>query len=225
VKESRGKDIRAFVVGGKVVAAMRRVAQGDEFRSNVHRGGKAEKVDLDPIYEQTAILAAQVMGLDVAGVDMLEGKDGPQLMEVNSSPGLEGIESASKIDVASSIIEYLEQQVLFPEIDLRQRLTLKSGYGVAEIAVAPESILANQTVAGTKLRDLDVLILSIMRGSVTIPNPNHNREILPGDTLLCFGKTTTLKGLIPQARPPEQTVKLKKAHAKKVSSSNKKKKK
>jgi ribosomal protein S6--L-glutamate ligase len=93
VAESKGKDIRAFVVGDRVVAAMRRVAQGQEFRSNVHRGGIAEPVELDEAYRETAVRCAQIMGLNVAGVDMLEGRDGPQVMEVNSSPGLEGIET------------------------------------------------------------------------------------------------------------------------------------
>ena len=95
VAESKGRDIRAFVVGDQVVAAMRRVAQGQEFRSNVHRGGLTEPVDLDETYCETAVRAAQIMGLRVAGVDLLEGKDGPQIVEVNSSPGLEGIERAA----------------------------------------------------------------------------------------------------------------------------------
>src|SRR5210317_361587 len=91
VAESKGRDIRAIVVGDRVVAAMRRVAQGQEFRSNVHRGGLTEPVELDDLYTETAIRAAQIMGLRVAGVDMLEAKDGPQVLEVNSSPGMEGI--------------------------------------------------------------------------------------------------------------------------------------
>ena len=95
VTESRGRDVRALVVGDRVVAAMRRVAQGDEFRSNVHRGGHTEAVELDEEYQRVAVQAAQIMGLRVAGVDMLEGDDGPSVMEVNSSPGLEGIEAAT----------------------------------------------------------------------------------------------------------------------------------
>ena len=197
VKESRGCDVRAFVVGDKVVAAMRRVAQGDEFRSNVHRGGRVEKFELPPEYERTALLAAQVMGLRVAGVDMLEGKDGPQLMEVNSSPGLEGIERASGVDVAGAIISHLEEQVEFPDLDIRQRLTLKSGYGVAEIPIDRVSDLAGKTVRATGLRDRDIMVMNIQRGSVVIPNPKGDREILAGDTLLCFGKLMTLKGMIP----------------------------
>lgn len=200
VKESKGRDMRAFVVGDRVVAAMRRMAIGEEFRSNVHRGGKAEAVQLDADYERTAIHAAQIMGLRVAGVDMLEGADGPQIMEVNSSPGLEGIETTTGIDVADAIVELLEEQVLFPELDLRQRLTLKSGYGVAEFPVVAGSELAHITLRESGLRDRDVQVLSISRGSVVLPNPRGDSEILPGDILLCYGKLITLKGLIPTAK-------------------------
>jgi ribosomal protein S6--L-glutamate ligase len=197
VKESKGRDMRAFVVGDRVVAAMRRMATGEEFRSNVHRGGRAEPAELDPLYERTAIHAAQIMGLRVAGVDMLESDDGPQIMEVNSSPGLEGIETATGIDVADAMVELLEEQVLFPELDLRQRLTLKSGYGVAEFPVVQGSELSHVTLRESELRDRDVQVLSIKRGSVVLPNPRGDSEILPGDVLLCFGKLITLKGLIP----------------------------
>ena len=201
VKESKGRDIRAFVVGNRVVAAMRRVAKGDEFRSNVHRGGSAEPVELDEEFQRVAVHAAQVMGLRVAGVDMLEGKDGPVLMEVNSSPGLEGIEGATGIDVAGEIVRLIEEEVLFPEIDIRQRLTLQSGYAVLEVPVDERSALCGKTIRDSKLRDMDVLVLTIQRGSVTIPNPKQSREILAGDVLLCFGKTLTLKGLAP---PPKK---------------------
>lgn len=197
VKESRGRDVRALVVGSRVVAAMRRVAQSGEFRSNVHRGGFAEPVELDEEYRRVAVHAAQIMGLRVAGVDMLEGRDGPVLMEVNSSPGLEGIEKATGVDVAAEIIRLLEEEVLFPDIDIRQRLTLQSGYGIMEIPVDESSMLCGKTIAESRLRDQDVLILTIQRGSVTIPNPRQSREILPGDVLLCFGKSLTLRGLAP----------------------------
>jgi ribosomal protein S6--L-glutamate ligase len=203
VAESRGRDLRAFVVGGRVVAAMRRVAQGDEFRANVHRGGRVEKVDLSAEYAAVAIRAAQIMGLQVAGVDMLEASDGPKVIEVNSSPGLEGIEEATGVDVADAVIAHLEEQVLFPEVDVRQRLTLKSGYGVAEIAIDRESPLAHARVGWSGLREREVAVLSIQRGSITIPNPGDDREILPGDTLLCFGKLLTMRAMIPvqRARP------------------------
>ncbi len=197
VKESRGRDVRAVVVGNRVVAAMRRVAQGDEFRSNVHRGGRVEVVELDEEYERTALHAAQIMGLRVAGVDMLEAADGPMVMEVNSSPGLEGIERATDVDVAGCIIQHIEDEVLFPEIDIRQRLTLQSGYGVMEVPVDERSELAGKTIRDTGLRDRDIIVLTIQRGSVTIANPKGSRELQCGDILLCFGKSMTLKSLAP----------------------------
>ena len=115
VAESKGKDVRAIVVGDRVVAAMRRVAQGGEFRSNVHRGGRTEAVELSAAYERTAIRAAQVLGLNVAGVDMLEGAEGPEIMEVNSSPGLEGIEGATGKDVAGEMVRFVEERLRVSE--------------------------------------------------------------------------------------------------------------
>lgn len=200
VAESKGRDIRAFVVGDRVVAAMRRRAQGQEFRSNVHRGGQTEALELDSEYEQTAVRAAQIMGLRVAGVDMLEAEDGPKVMEVNSSPGLEGIETISGVDIAGAIIELMEEEVLFPEIDVRQRLTVKGGYGVSEVPIGTKSEFVGQTIAETGLRERDVLVLSINRKGVVIPNPRGSRELLAGDELLCFGKLLTLKGLVPPPR-------------------------
>jgi len=108
IKEAGGSDIRAFVVGGKVVAAMRRTGAPGDFRSNLHRGGSAEVIKLSPKERATAVRAAKSMGLNVAGVDMLQAEDGPVVLEVNSSPGLEGIEGASGIDIADLIIEYIE---------------------------------------------------------------------------------------------------------------------
>jgi ribosomal protein S6--L-glutamate ligase len=109
IAESKGKDFRAIVVGGRVVAAMRRQAKKGEFRSNLHRGGMAAGVDLPPAYVKAAVAAAKVMGLEVAGVDMLEGKRGPKILEINSSPGLEGVERASGIDVATAIVIHAER--------------------------------------------------------------------------------------------------------------------
>ncbi len=111
VKEAKGADVRAFVIGGKVVAAMKRQARAGEFRSNLHRGGHAEAVRLSPAENDTAVRAAAVMGLAVAGVDMLRSKRGPLVLEVNSSPGLEGIEGATQADVAGAVIEYIESRV------------------------------------------------------------------------------------------------------------------
>ncbi|MBZ0134812.1 MAG: 30S ribosomal protein S6--L-glutamate ligase [Planctomycetes bacterium] len=203
VEESKGSDVRAFVVGGRVVAAMRRSAQGSEFRSNVHRGGVAKPVSLEPEYERTAVMAAQIMGLRVAGVDMLESKSGPQVMEVNSSPGLEGIESATGVDIAGEIIKHIEEQVQFPDLDIRQRLTLDRGYGVAEVPIGPESALVGKSIKESGLRDQDVLVLSIIRESQTIPNPRVSREILSGDRLLCYGKLLAMKTLFPSQPWPK----------------------
>jgi ribosomal protein S6--L-glutamate ligase len=111
IKEAKGSDIRAVVVGRKVVGAMRRQAVAGEFRSNLHRGGSATKVRLPAEYRKTALAAARVLGLRMAGVDMLESKEGPMIMEVNSSPGLEGIEKTTGADVAGAVIEHLEREV------------------------------------------------------------------------------------------------------------------
>jgi ribosomal protein S6--L-glutamate ligase len=197
VAESKGKDVRAFVVGDQVVAAMRRVAQGQEFRSNVHRGGIAEPIELDEQYAETAVRCAQILGLRVAGVDMLEGKNGPQVMEVNSSPGLEGIESCTELDVAGAVIDYIAAQVDFPEIDLRQRLTVSKGYGVTEIFIPEGSKFIGQTINETRLDESDINVLTLYRDSKVIPNPRSGRVLEPGDKLLCFGKLESMRGMIP----------------------------
>lgn len=110
VSESKGRDIRVIVVGGRVVAAMRRTAKRGEFRSNLHRGGDAEGLaKLNPKYAKAAIAASEVMALEVCGVDMLETRRGPRILEINSSPGLEGIERATQKDVAGAIIQHAER--------------------------------------------------------------------------------------------------------------------
>jgi ribosomal protein S6--L-glutamate ligase len=106
VAESRGKDVRALVIGDRVVAAMRRTARAGDFRSNIHRGGVAEAIALEREYAEAAVKAARVMGLEVAGVDMLEARTGPKIMEVNSSPGFEGLEAASGVDIARLYVEH-----------------------------------------------------------------------------------------------------------------------
>lgn len=111
IKESGGSDVRAFVVGDEVVAAMKRTAASGDFRSNLHRGGKGESVELTDDEAYTAVRAAKLMGLRVAGVDILQSSRGPLVIEVNSSPGLEGIEKFTGVDVATKIIEYIESRV------------------------------------------------------------------------------------------------------------------
>ena len=118
IAEAKGSDIRAFVVGGRVVGAIKRQGLEGEFRSNIHRGGNAVAMELTPDEEQTAIAAARALGLKVAGVDMLPSDRGPLVLEVNSSPGLEGIENATGVDIATEIITYIEDKIRTDEGDM-----------------------------------------------------------------------------------------------------------
>lgn len=111
IKEAKGADIRVFIVDGEIVGAMKRQGKEGEFRSNLHRGGSAEVFELSIDEKNAALKAARVMGLGVAGVDLLQSARGPLILEVNSSPGLEGIEAATGVDVASKIIHYIERNV------------------------------------------------------------------------------------------------------------------
>ena len=200
IAESRGTDVRAFVIGDQVVAAMRRTASGDEFRSNLHRGGASEIIELDDEYRRVAVQSAQLMGLRVAGVDMLEGDDGPLVMEVNSSPGLEGIEGATGLDIAGAIVDYVANQVAFPDLDVNQRLTVSSSYGVAEIVIhGGVAVLAEIPTVGS-LRERDIAVMTLNRGATVIPNPRDSRVLEEGDKLLCFGKLDAMRDLVPARR-------------------------
>jgi len=109
IKESRGSDIRCFVIGNKVVASMKRQARKGEFRANLHRGGKAEAISITPVERGIAVKAAKIMGLNLAGVDLIRSAKGTLVLEVNSSPGLEGIEAATRKDIAGEIIAFVER--------------------------------------------------------------------------------------------------------------------
>lgn len=207
VKESRGRDVRALVVGDRVVAAMRRRAVGDEFRSNVHRGGTVEPVELSPEFEQVAVRSAHIMGLRVAGVDMLEGKDGPLVMEVNSSPGLQGIETATRLDVAGAIVDYIADQVDFPEIDVRQRLAVSTGYGVAELAVHAGSDLVGKSLRDSGLPERDITVLTLHRGTAVTPSPRPGKVLAAEDRLLCFGKLEEMRSMVPERPKRRRRVK------------------
>jgi ribosomal protein S6--L-glutamate ligase len=209
VAESKGKDLRAIVVGDQVVAAMRRVAKGQEFRSNVHRGGSTEVVELDDVYKETAIRASQMMGLGISGVDMLESHDGPQILEINSSPGLEGIETASQLDVAGAMIEYMAAKVDFPEIDLRQRLTVSRGYGVTELFIPGGSEYVGKTIMNSGLREKDINVLTLHTEGKIIPNPRSERTLKADDRLLCFGKMDAMRELVPARTRRRRKPKLK----------------
>lgn len=206
VSESRGRDVRALVVGDRVVAAMRRTATGDEFRSNVHRGGSVQRIDLPAEYEEAAVRSAQIMGLKVAGVDMLESNDGPLVMEVNSSPGLEGIETATQLDVAGAIIDHIADRVSFPDIDVRQRLSVSTGYGVAEIVVLANADLVGMTLGESRLWERDITVLTLHRGATVIPNPRKGALLEAGDRLLCFGKLDEMRSMVPERRSRRRKV-------------------
>jgi ribosomal protein S6--L-glutamate ligase len=109
IEEAGGSDIRCFVIGDKVVAAMKRTGKEGDFRSNLHRGGSAQLVRITPEERSTAVRSARIMGLNIAGVDLLRSNHGPVVMEVNSSPGLEGIEKATEKDVAALVIQFIEK--------------------------------------------------------------------------------------------------------------------
>ncbi|MEQ8849755.1 30S ribosomal protein S6--L-glutamate ligase [Botrimarina sp.] len=209
VAESKGRDLRAFVVGDQVVAAMRRVATGNEFRSNVHRGGSTEVVDISDEAAKVAVRSAQIMGLRVAGVDMLESNEGPQVMEVNSSPGLEGIEKCTQLDIAGAIIDYIAARVDFPEVDIHQRLTVSRGYGVTEIHIPEGSDYVGRTIDESGLPDRDVNVLTLYRDTSVIPNPRLKRTLEPNDRLLCFGKLDAMRELVPEKIRKQRRPKIK----------------
>lgn len=200
IAESKGSDIRALVVGDRVVAAMRRQAQLGEFRSNVHRGDTTEIVELSKEQERVAAQCAQIMGLRVAGVDMLETASGPLVLEVNSSPGLEGIETATDLDIAGAIVDYIASQVAFPEVDVCQRLTVSTGYGVAELLVRDGADLVGQSIGESGLRNRDITVLTVTSGTSVTPNPWENHVLETQDRLLCFGKLDSMKDLVPERR-------------------------
>ncbi|HEO71766.1 MAG TPA: RimK family alpha-L-glutamate ligase [Candidatus Hydrogenedentes bacterium] len=203
VRESEGRDIRALVVGDRVVASMRRCAQPGEFRSNVHRGASSEAITLDATFEHTAIRAAQILGLRVAGVDMLEAQEGPQVLEVNASPGLEAIEAVTGIDVAGAIVQDVERHVLFPEVDLKQRLRLAGGYGIAEFHVHGIPDLEGKALCDTCLSKRGIQVLTITRQNAVIPNPTGREVVQTGDVLLCYGDLHELRLIMPKHTPPK----------------------
>lgn len=203
VKESAGSDIRAFVVGDRVVASMKRTASGGDFRSNIHQGGSAHALTLDDHTQQVAIRAAHAVGLRVAGVDLIEGKNGPLVIEVNSSPGLEGIEGATGMDIAGQIIEFLEDEINFPEVDLRQRLAIGKDFAIIEVTVDQKSSLLDKTIEELELRRRGIHLLRITRGGLVIPVPVREERISLGDTLLCFGRKLDLKYLKHRATTSE----------------------
>jgi len=191
IAESHGKDIRALVVGGKVVAAMRRKARGREFRSNYHLNGIIEKVEISEEYAEVACRAARVLGLNVAGVDLLEGNDGPLVLEVNSSPGLEGIEKASGVNVAGAIIDYVMSESDFNEVNVDQLLRTIPGQGVLSVHLRNHPHLIGLPISEIFKEDMPVFALS--RAGDLIWNPEPEMQLRFGDSLICYGDLAQLR--------------------------------
>ncbi len=187
IRESHGRDVRVLVVGGKVVAAMRRRAHGREFRSNFHLGGTVESIELPDDYARIACKAARLLGLDIAGVDLLESARGPLLLEVNSSPGLEGIEKASGVNVASHIMSHVVEAHAFTPIDLNQLLSNKEGHGTLSLKVRRYPELVGRRLGDLMTFDDDGSIAAIGRAGAHIWNPSEDLVLREADELIFYG--------------------------------------
>ena len=187
IRESHGRDVRVLVVGGKVVAAMRRRAHGREFRSNFHLGGSVESIDLPDDYARIACKAARLLGLDIAGVDLLESARGPLLLEVNSSPGLEGIEKATGINVAGHILAHVVETHAFTPVDLNQLLSNKEGHGTLSLKVRRYPELVGRRLGDLMTFDDDGTIAAIGRAGAHIWNPSEDLILREADELIFYG--------------------------------------
>jgi len=199
IAESHGKDIRALVVGDRVVAAMRRRARGREFRSNYHLNGTVEKVELSSEFEEQACRAARVLGLNIAGVDLLEAENGPLVLEVNSSPGLEGIEKASGVNVAGEIIDYVMSETAFSEVDLDQLLRTVPGSGVLSL-----QLRNHPTMVGNKIADLfksahEIPVFALSRENKLVWNPDSEIQLRYDDVIICYGELNQLRASLKSA--------------------------
>ena len=191
IRESHGRDVRVIVAGGEVVAAMRRVARGREFRSNFHLGGQVEAIELKEDFAKVAIRAASLLGIEVGGVDLLEGRSGTILLEVNSSPGLEGIERASKVNVAGKIIDMISQRHRIQSTNLQEVIRHHSGHGALTIRIKdwPEFI-------GRRIKDVrmeDSRALTVLRGKEHIWSPDENLVLQPNDELVLYGEIVSIR--------------------------------
>ena len=194
IAESHGKDIRALVVGGKVVATMRRKVRGREFRSNYHLNGTVEKVEISEEYAEVACRAARVLGLNVAGVDLLEGNEGPLVLEVNSSPGLEGIEKASGVNVAGAIIDNVLSECDFSEVNVDQLLKTIPGQGVLSVHLRNHPHLIGSPISEIFNGEMPVFALS--RAGDLIWNPEPELQLRFRDSLICYGDLAQLRASV-----------------------------
>ncbi len=192
IQESHGRDVRVLVVGGKVVAAMRRRAHGREFRSNFHLGGSVENIDLPDDFARIACKAARLLGLDVAGVDLLESARGPLLLEVNSSPGLEGIEKASGVNVAGHIMAHVVETHAFTPIDMNQLLSNKEGFGTLSLKVRRYPELVGRRLGDLMIFDEEGAVAAIGRAGAHIWNPSSDIVLREADELIFYGEINVL---------------------------------
>ena len=204
ISESHGKDIRAFVIGDKVVACMRRRARGREFRSNFHLNGTVESVDISDEYRDVACRAARVLGLNVAGVDLLEGVNGPLVLEVNSSPGLEGIEKASGQNVAGAIIDFVSNDHNFSDVNMDLMLNTVPGMGALSIHMKNHPYLVGCTISelyGSR----KPTVMALSRDGELIWNPEVDSQLRFSDVIICYGELQDLKLNLRQKLGPRTT--------------------
>ncbi len=194
IRESHGKDIRVIVVGGEVVAAMRRVSNGREFRSNYHLGGRVEQIDLPDEYAKVAIDAANHLGIEVGGVDLLEGRMGPILLEVNSSPGLEGIEKASGVNVAGHIIEMITKRHKIQSVNLDEVIRRRTGFGTVTVLLNVWPQYIGRTIADVLPPDSSVV--TIIRGRENIWSPSNDLILQPNDQVVLYGPLDIIRAHI-----------------------------
>ena len=199
IAESHGTDIRALVVGDRVVACMRRRARGREFRSNFHLNGTVEPVELDPAFEEVACRAARVLGLRVAGVDLLESVHGPLVLEVNSSPGLEGIEKASGVNVAGEIIDFVINDAVFTEVELDKLLRTVPGEGVLSIQLLHHPNLIGHSIDEIFAGSEQPPVYALSRGDKMMWNPEPSVQLRYDDVLICYGELESLRATLRKA--------------------------
>ena len=199
ISESHGKAIRALVVGDRVVAAMCRRARGREFRSNFHLNGTVEAVELDEEYVNVARRAARVLGLNIAGVDLLEGADGPLVLEVNSSPGLQGIETASGVNVAGDIIDFLIKDVDFADVDVGQLLRTNLNQGVLSLHLKHHPRLVGRSILELFSLGTDIPVFALARGNDLLWNPDPELQLRFDDVLICYGEFIALRQALKSA--------------------------
>ncbi len=188
IAESHGRDVRVLVVGGKVVAAMRRISRGNEFRSNFHLNGRVEKIDLPEEYGRVATRAARLLNLDVAGVDLLESDRGPLVLEVNSSPGLEGIEAASGVNVAGAIIEHCIANQGFSTTDIDQLLRSRPDHGVVSVSIDRHPVLNGKQIGDVFTEINEQVVFAIAREGSHIWKPRRTFTLRRGDEIICYGE-------------------------------------